>query len=126
MLGEKTSQAPLERPPSMSTVTVSAPENIAELLEQLGDIPPDRVRMRPLPGLATEDDVLKALEAPRKRLCELIDGVLVEKPVGYRESLLASYLIRILGNFAGPQNLGLVTASDGTVRLWAGRVRMPD
>src|SRR5262249_4007489 len=36
------------------------------------------------------------------------------------------YLIRILGNHVDLQNLGLVTSPDGTVRLWAGRVRIPD
>ena len=110
----------------MSIAIVSAPENIAELLERLGDIPPDRVRMQPPPGLATEADVLTCLEAPRKCLCELIDGVLVEKPMGFKESMLAVYLGSLLNVFVRPGNLGLVTAPDGTVRLWAGRVRIPD
>lgn len=101
-------------------------ENIAELLDHLGGIPPERVRLVPPPGTATEADVLAAMEAPRKRLCELIDGVLVEKPMGYSESLLATYLIIFLDAFARPRNLGLVTAPDGTVRLWGGRIRIPD
>jgi len=101
-------------------------ENLAELLDRLGGIPPERVRLRPPPGTATEADVLEALEAPRKRICELIDGVLVEKAMGYRESVLASALIEFLNAFVRPRNLGLVTAPDGTVRLWAGRVRAPD
>ena len=70
--------------------TLSPPENLAELLERLGQVPPERIRMQPPPGTATEADVLAALEAPRKRLCELIDGVLVEKAMGYTESVLAS------------------------------------
>jgi Uma2 family endonuclease len=103
-----------------------APDNLAELLERLGHIPPERIRLRPPPGMATEADVLAALEGPHKRLCELIDGVLVEKPMGYTESILASYLIELLNAHVRPRNLGLVTAPDGTVRLWAGRVRIPD
>src|SRR5436190_22364348 len=111
----------------MSAVTtVEAEENLAELLERLGHVPLERIRMRPPPGTATEADVLAALEAPRKRLCELIDGVLVEKAMGYAESVLAAYLIFLLEAFVRPRNLGLVTAPDGTVRLWAGRVRIPD
>jgi Uma2 family endonuclease len=109
--------------------TLSAPEvpeTVADLLERLGGIPPERVRLRPLPGTATEADVLAALEAPRKRLCELIDGVLVEKPMGYTESVLAVYLIVLLDAFVRPRNLGLITSPDGTIRLWAGRVRIPD
>jgi Uma2 family endonuclease len=108
----------------MSTATV--PDNLAELLERLGHIPPERIRLQPPPGLATEDDVLAALEGPRKRLCELIDGVLVEKPMGYTESVLATFLIVQLDTYVRPRNLGLVTAPDGTIRLWAGRVRIPD
>jgi Uma2 family endonuclease len=101
-------------------------DNLAELLDRLGSIPPERVRMHPPPGTATEADVLWALEAPRKRICELIDGVLVEKAMGYTESVLTSFLIVLLDGFVRPRNLGLVTAPDGTVRLWAGRVRIPD
>ncbi|MFI5338041.1 MAG: Uma2 family endonuclease, partial [Opitutales bacterium] len=59
-------------------------------------------------------------------ICELIDGVLVEKVMGYGESILATRLIVLLDAFVLPRNLGLVTAPDGTVRLWAGRVRIPD
>jgi Uma2 family endonuclease len=106
--------------------TPEAPETVADLLERLGNIPPERIRLRPPPGTATEADVLAALEAPRKRLCELIDGVLVEKPMGYTESVLATYLIVLLDAFVRPRNLGLLTAPDGTIRLWAGRVRIPD
>ena len=101
-------------------------EDLAELLERLGGIAPDRVRLHPPPGMATEADVVAALEAPRKRLCELIDGVLVEKPMGFTESLLAAALIEILRALVRPRRLGLVTAPDGTMRLWAGRVRIPD
>ncbi len=101
-------------------------EDLAELLERLGDIPPNRVRYQPSPGTATEADVLVALRAPRKRICELIDGVLVEKPMGFSESLLATLFISALNSFVRPSNLGLVTGADGTVRLWAGRVRIPD
>jgi Uma2 family endonuclease len=111
----------------MSAVsTVEAEENLAELLESLGNVPLERIRLRPPPGTATEADVLAAMEAPRKRLCELIDGVLVEKPMGFRESRLAIVLGRFLDLFVTSLNLGMVTAPDGTVRLWTGRVRIPD
>ncbi len=108
------------------TTTLPVPENLADLVDRLGHVPLDRIRMQPAPGTATEEDVLAALEAPRKRICELIDGVLVEKAMGYAESALASLLIESLNAFVRAHNLGLVTAPDGTVRLWAGRVRIPD
>src|SRR6516164_215626 len=111
----------------MSAVPSSDPiDNLAELVERLGGIPLERIRLRPPPGTATEADVQAALEAPRKRLCELIDGVLVEKATGYTESVLASLLIELLNAFVRRNNLGLVTAPDGTIGLWAGRVRIPD
>ena len=101
-------------------------ETLAELVERLGDIPLDRIRFHPAPGTATEDDVITALEAPRKRICELIDGVLVEKAIGFGESVLTSWLISLLNAWVRPRNLGLVSSPDGTLRLWAGRVRIPD
>jgi Uma2 family endonuclease len=113
----------------MATVPVPpspTPDNLAELVELLGGIPLERIRFHPPPGTATEADVITAMEAPRKRLCELIDGVLVEKAVGFTESVLASKLIFLLMGFVESRNLGLITAPDGTVRLWAGRVRIPD
>jgi hypothetical protein len=52
------------------------PETVADLLKRLGDISPRRIRIDPPPGMATEKDVITAMEAPRKRLCELVDKVL--------------------------------------------------
>ncbi len=46
---------------------------MADTLNQLGDIPPNRVRMNPLPGTATERDLLAVLDHTN-RLCELVDG----------------------------------------------------
>jgi len=74
-------------------------ENAAELIERMGGIPPNRIRIRPNPGTAVEQDVID-LESHEKRLCELIDGVLVEKTVGYKESLIASFLIKVLRDTA--------------------------
>lgn len=105
---------------------MASTETVGELLDQLGGVPPERVRLHPMPGQATEADVLAALEAPRKRICELIDGVLVEKAMGYSESILAGVLVELLGGFVRSRNLGLVTGADGTIRLWHGRVRIPD
>ena len=109
-----------------ATLTELAPmETVADLLERLG-VGPERICMRPPPGLATEADVLAALEAPRKRICELIDGVLVEKSMGYSESILANYLSFVITRFVLQQDLGLVSGPDGAIRLWPGRVRVPD
>jgi Uma2 family endonuclease len=103
-----------------------AEENLAELVERLGGIPLERIRLRPPPGTATEKDLIAALEAPRKRLCELVDGVLVEKAMGTREGLLAAILIQLIWNYVEAQDLGVVISSDGPFRLWLGLVRIPD
>jgi Uma2 family endonuclease len=110
---------------SVSTST-AAIDTLADLLEQLGDIAPERVRFRPPPGTATEEDVLAIRNSPERRLCELVDGVLVEKAMGLRESYLAGILITILWAFVRPRNLGIVTGADGMMRLSPGLVRIPD
>ena len=106
-------------PSVLTAVTVS------DLLSQLGDIPASRVRLQPSPGTATEADVM-AVHAQEKRLCELIDGVLVEKTMGYYESYIAAILIRLLGNFVAEHHLGIVTGADGMIRLAPGMIRIPD
>jgi Uma2 family endonuclease len=101
------------------------PETLAELVEQLGGIPLERILLRPYPGTATEKDVLE-MERRENRLCELVDGVLVEKAMGFRESLLAIALAGFLRAFVRPRKLGVVAGADGTLRLAAGLVRIPD
>ncbi len=101
-------------------------ENLADLVERLGGIPLDRIRVQPPPGAATEQDALLAADREPKRLCELVDGVLVEKAMGYSESSLATRLIFLIQSFVEPRNLGIVTGEAGMIRLLSGRVRIPD
>jgi Uma2 family endonuclease len=98
---------------------------MADLLHQLGDVSPARVRFRPPPGTATEQDVL-AIHASEKRLCELIDGTLVEKATGLRESFLALHLSFLLLSFIRARKLGIVAGADGMLKLSSGLVRIPD
>ena len=113
----------------MTTLAVESSSDpqrtLADVLHDLGDIPPFRVIMRPPPGTATEEDVVR-MDAHENRLCELVDGILVEKGMGYRESLLAGLLVTILNTFVRPRNLGLVTGEAGMMRLLQGLVRIPD
>jgi Uma2 family endonuclease len=95
---------------------------VANLLHELGDIPAKRVRLVPTPGTATIDDLLK----PENGRCELVDGTLVEKPVGQPESRLALWLGMVLNQFVIPRNLGYVTGETGFVELPSGPVRGPD
>ncbi len=100
--------------------------SMAELLEQIGDVPLSRIRMRPAPGTATEEDVLKALEALRKRICELVEGVLIEKPMGAREATLAIWLSHYFCDYLEEHDIGTGMAPDGPVKVAPKRVRFPD
>ncbi len=99
---------------------------VADLFERLGDVPPHRVLLFPAPGTATEKDVLKLLEAANKRLCELVDGVLVEKTMGVKEAFLASLIVHYIWLFLEKHDLGIVLGADGAMRLMPGLVRIPD
>jgi Uma2 family endonuclease len=104
----------------MASLTTPALETIADLLEQL-HVPPERILLRPHPGEATEKDLLKT-----SQLCELIDGVLVEKGLGFYESRLAVVLGHVLNAFVEKNNLGIVLGEGGLMRVSAGQVRIPD
>src|SRR5262245_58050394 len=113
---------------STVTTTIAPAEadliTLAELLESLGGIPAERVRLRFPLGSATEEEFIRFAEKTG-RGCELVDGVIVEKAMGYYESRLAAVLLQVLGNFLVAQPLGFVLAPDGMVRVER-QVRMPD
>ena len=98
---------------------------VADLLERFGPMAAGRIRTNPPPGTATEQDVID-LEVRESRLCELVDGVLVEKTVGYYESYLAVRLVYFLAGFVDRHRLGIVVGADGMTRLAPGLVRIPD
>jgi Uma2 family endonuclease len=98
---------------------------IADLLAHFGGISPRRIRLQPPPGGAVERDVT-AIHDREDRLYELVDGVLVEKMVGFLEGYIAAEISRYLGNFVDAQDLGIVAGADSTLRLMPGLVRIPD
>ena len=98
---------------------------LADLMAQIGSVPLERIPARPAPGTATEADVA-AGRLGEKRLFELVDGVLVEKPMGYFEALLAALLIQWLGAYVHSHDRGFVMGADATLRLQPGLVRLPD
>ncbi len=98
---------------------------LADLQAHLGGIPLERIRAIPPPGTATKSDV-EAIHAHTKRTCELIDGVLVEKPVGFYESALALRLVIFLGEYLKTHNIGMMAGEAGTVELLPNQVRAAD
>jgi Uma2 family endonuclease len=109
-----------------ATLPETCVRTFADLLEDLGDVPPSRILLSPSPGTATEADVLRLDGLADRRLCELVDGTLVEKGRGLRESLLAVFISSVLGPYCRLRNLGIVSGEQGTLRLWEGLVRIPD
>jgi hypothetical protein len=77
-------------------VTVAAEATLADASQQLGRISPRKVRCNPPLANATEKDVIR-IRARERRLFGLVHGVLVEKVMGYWESVLALEKGRLLG-----------------------------
>ena len=100
-------------------------KTLADLLDRLGHVPLHRVRFRPFPGTGTVKDVVH-IGAHEDRLCELVDGVLVEKPMGLRESVIAVAIAAALRGFVMPRKLGIVTGEAGMMQIFPGLVRIPD
>lgn len=106
-------------------MVTSSIRTLADLLKRLGDVPLDRVRFHPPPGTARVADVIE-IQQREGRLCELIEGVLLEKTMGIKESRLAIFLAGLLDAFVLPRNLGIVAGADGTLQIVANLVRIPD
>ena len=105
--------------------TATEPTTIADLLEGLGGIPARRVLFKPTPGTATEQDLIE-IRARTKRPYELVDGTLVEKAVGFDESILGYELVRALGLYVKAHDLGKAVGDGALMRLFPGLVRIPD
>jgi Uma2 family endonuclease len=116
----------------MSTLIAADPEftanstlTVEELAARVGAVPLWRVRTDPAPGTATEADV-ERIRRNEDRICELIDGVLVEKAVSDKTAYLGMELGRLLGNFVAAARLGWILGADGFVRLFGQWLRAPD
>jgi Uma2 family endonuclease len=111
----------------MAQATIAPPviKTMADLQTRLGGIPLDRIWFRPAPGTAAEKDVIEA-EAHENRLCELVDGTLVEKAVGFEESRLAGELMYLVKAYLRQNDLGIAVGEAGMMRMAPGLVRIPD
>ena len=104
--------------------TTTGPATVAELLENLG-VPACRVRLHPPLGHATEHDAAESKNL-HGAICELVDGTLVEKPMGFYESHLGHILAFFIESYLTHHRLGFVVGESGASRTIPGRVRMPD
>ncbi len=112
---------------TMSQGTIAPPESetLADLVRRLGDIPLDRIRLRPAPGTATVEDVDR-IEAKENRLFELVEGTLVEKAMGFESAWVALQLGTLINLYLDRTNLGVCVGADGMMQIAQGLVRIPD
>jgi Uma2 family endonuclease len=106
-------------------VRLPAAASFADIWDRLGRIPLDRICVNPPIGQATEADAADS-KARFGVCCELIDNVLVAKPMGWYESRVAMALAHFLELWLDRHPLGLIGGADGPVRLLPRLVRMPD
>jgi Uma2 family endonuclease len=111
--------------PGSETTAALVLATVADLLERCEGIPPERIRLQPPPGTATEQDVVEVNDR-ENRLCELIDGVLVEKAVGYYEGQLAFVIAYLIERYLEDHDLGLATGDGAMSRYRPGLVYIPD
>ncbi len=104
---------------------ISIRRSLVEVAKKLGGLSTHRIRRLPAPGRATEVDVTR-IEATEDRLFELVDGALVEKNYGGRESILAVVLGSRLWAFLSDKDLGVVVGASAPLRLRPNLVRSPD
>ncbi|MFH5806339.1 Uma2 family endonuclease [Alienimonas sp. DA493] len=115
----------LDAPPLRPDATAAPAVTVADILEQFGDVPLYRIVMDPAPGTATEADIDR-VKRETGRLCELIDGTLIEKAVGAESDLMGSKLIALLLPFVEARGLGWVLGGQGFLRLSGSRLRSAD
>ncbi len=105
------------------SINSTLPVTLDDHLALLGRVSANRVWLTPSPGQATMDDLMVAHQ--HGSLCELVDGTLVEKAVGYEQSVVAATILRIVGWYVSKKSLGLVSGADGFFQLLSS-TRGPD
>jgi len=106
-------------------MAIPAEWTLADLVEHLGGIPLHRIPVFPPPGMATEKDVLES-KPKYGRICELLDGVLVAKPLSFQKALLGTRIVSALGGYVERHNLGICLGATGTLKILPDQVRIPD
>jgi Uma2 family endonuclease len=95
---------------------------LSQIVSDLGNVPLERVHL-PQPWREIEEH--DWLRLPDRQRYELVDGILVEKPMGFYETRVGFILGIFLEEFARAHALGIVVVEPGSVRV-AGHIRLPD
>ena len=111
----------------MAQATIEPPKirTLADLRKRLGNIPLDRIRFEPAPGTATVKNLIE-LDRRGDSLCELVDGTLVEKAVGAKESNLAWFSATGSVRISTGTTLGHASPPTACCGSLPGLVRIPD
>ena len=99
--------------------------SLADIQDHVGGVPLERIRAFPPPGFATIEDA-ERLTSRKEALCELIDGILVEKAMGWYESLIASWIITAINNYLVQNPIGKALGEGGTLQILPDQMRIPD
>jgi hypothetical protein len=93
-----------------------------EWLRSLGNVPLERIVFDPLPGTATIEETIHLVDGDENRAVELVNGTLVEKPVGFKESLPRRRTFRDLkkGALYEPGNAALAALIAAVLQTFAG------
>ncbi|MFV0442682.1 MAG: Uma2 family endonuclease [Planctomycetaceae bacterium] len=120
----------------MSTAALIEPEalglgqaarTVADLLEELGGIAPERVRLHPLPGEATANDLIENNDVRKDFRCELIRGTLVEKAhMSHVENSYTTVIAFYLHAYLMRTRLGKGFTEGAMYALLGGDIRLPD
>ena len=107
-------------PPGVSFTAADVPA----LLDSLGGVPAERVRLSPAPGTATADDA-EWFHDHTGQLYEVIDGTLVEKAMSDWSGFCGLNIGRLLANWVMERKLGGCHGADGFFHF-GGDLRGPD
>src|SRR4051794_40422890 len=95
---------------------------VSDLLERFRGYPPDRVRVRPAPGTATKNDVWRLKH--ERQSCEVVDGVLIDKPATFAGALITTRTVEVLNAWAAPDRRGFAVGPEPVIVLESGNVRL--
>jgi Uma2 family endonuclease len=90
-----------------------------------GQVALDRIFVEPPPGTATVEDAVTS----RDKLgigCELVNGILVAKPMGHYESHIAALLTYLLYQYLDEHPIGVLYDAEAPYALLPDNVRKPD
>lgn len=110
-----------------TAATLSNPTGFATLADVIaaaGGVPPEWIIFHPVPGTATEADVV-ALDG-MDITCELVNGILIREQMGKQDDRVAAMILTLLNVFVMKHNLGVVGGAQALLRLSPGLVRLPD